>query len=508
MFFYKKLMIIEIIVAVIVFINWGIQERKYQNIVSNYNDPIIGSAKVVSSKSEKKNTNQYLIKYQNDKYLLYVDKEVSLEYGDIIAFEGYFKSASSSKNFKLFDYSDYLKQQKIYGVLDTNKIVKIAEEKDIFYYIERFKLHLKQNLYEVFEKEQAGFLAGLLLGDKESVSSETKDDFQDSSLSHILAISGMHVVYVSFGMKFLLDLFIARQRLKNFLMMFLLIFFAFFTGGSPSCLRACLMCSMVYLSKVVYRKNDFYVSFIFSLNILLLINCYYIKSIGLWLSYFATFGIVYFQNKQKSNIISESIKTSLASNVMIFPIIWNCYNRISLTFFISNMLVSFLIGPTIVLGYIHLFLGQFSNWFAILEKGLLSFIFYWAKSFGSLKLSRILVPSISVYYWMIYYIFIIGAFYLYHHQEMWIKRKKQMISFSFVFLVVGIFILFPKERDLEIHFLDVGQGDCTLIITPQRRTILIDGGNNEGYDNGKNIVAPYLLKNGFKTVDYLIVSHR
>lgn len=66
----------------------------------------------------------------------------------------------------------------------------------------------------------------------------------------------------------------------------------------------------------------------------------------------------------------------------------------------------------------------------------------------------------------------------------------------------------PKKQKLEIHFLDVGQGDCTLIITPKHKTILVDGGNNEGYDNGKNIVVPYLFKNGISQIDYIIISHR
>ena len=69
-------------------------------------------------------------------------------------------------------------------------------------------------------------------------------------------------------------------------------------------------------------------------------------------------------------------------------------------------------------------------------------------------------------------------------------------------------LIFYEKQNLEIHFLDVGQGDCTLIITPENRKILIDGGNNEGYDNGENVVAPYLLKNGITKIDYVVISHR
>ena len=62
-------------------------------------------------------------------------------------------------------------------------------------------------------------------------------------------------------------------------------------------------------------------------------------------------------------------------------------------------------------------------------------------------------------------------------------------------------------HDLKIYFIDVGQGDCTLIVTPNDKTILIDGGGSETYDVGENILVPYLLDRKIKKVDYIIISH-
>ena len=59
----------------------------------------------------------------------------------------------------------------------------------------------------------------------------------------------------------------------------------------------------------------------------------------------------------------------------------------------------------------------------------------------------------------------------------------------------------------EFHFIDVGQGDSTLIVTPHNKTILIDGGGSETYDVGENILVPYLLDRKIKKVDYVIISH-
>lgn len=62
---------------------------------------------------------------------------------------------------------------------------------------------------------------------------------------------------------------------------------------------------------------------------------------------------------------------------------------------------------------------------------------------------------------------------------------------------------------LKIYFIDVGQGDCTFIITPYGKRILIDGGegNSDKYDYGEKVVFPYLLDRGIKRIDYIIASH-
>ena len=85
-----------------------------------------------------------------------------------------------------------------------------------------------------------------------------------------------------------------------------------------------------------------------------------------------------------------------------------------------------------------------------------------------------------------------------------------MIIFSVV-LILSVFPLFAEEaEELKVVFLDVGQGDATLITTPGGKHILIDGGVGEGYgtkDQGKKTVLPYLRKKGIRKLDTVIASH-
>ena len=89
------------------------------------------------------------------------------------------------------------------------------------------------------------------------------------------------------------------------------------------------------------------------------------------------------------------------------------------------------------------------------------------------------------------------------------KKKKKWKIYKIIFLIIVLIGINQFPRDLEIHFLDVGQGDCTFIITPMHKTILIDGGGStsNSYDVGKDTLIPYILDKGYRKIDYLFISH-
>ena len=92
---------------------------------------------------------------------------------------------------------------------------------------------------------------------------------------------------------------------------------------------------------------------------------------------------------------------------------------------------------------------------------------------------------------------------------------KHCLEYIKIIIVVLVLIVLTGrissfiDNDLKVFFVDVGQGDCTVIITPQKKSIIIDGGegHNDKYDMGKHVVLPYLLDRGIKKVDYLMISH-
>lgn len=94
--------------------------------------------------------------------------------------------------------------------------------------------------------------------------------------------------------------------------------------------------------------------------------------------------------------------------------------------------------------------------------------------------------------------------------QCWIfQRKTKVVAIVCVFILSFAFVK-NLPSNLEIDFIDVGQGDCTLIITPSHKNILIDGGgssNLEEYDVGKKVLLPYLLNHHINKIDMIVVSH-
>ena len=336
-------------------------------------------AQIISMKKEKERSNSYTIKIiksniqksKNTKIIIYTKKEIDLKYGDIVEISGDFSKGEVARNYKGFNYRNYLKQSKIYGSMYASSIKVVGHKSSIIEKIFILKNKFYQTLEKIYNNENTiVFLKGILLGDGSNLDDEIKNNFKDSSMSHVLAISGMHVSYVIIGVQVILNKFVNSRKLKNYITILILIFFVIITGCAPSCMRACIMSVMLLISQNFYRKNNFYVSILFTFIVLLFINPFNVFAVGMWLSFGGTLGIVLFHKfllrflECKFKINSKFIKSflsiflvSFSAQIMLLPIMVYCFNTVSLTFFVSNLLIYYLIGPLLSLGYISLIVG-------------------------------------------------------------------------------------------------------------------------------------------------------
>ena len=200
-----------------------------------------------------------------------------------------------------------MKTLKIYGTIKVNKIEILGKEKQnfIFKYAHLISKKIKEKVNLNLDKEKADILIGILIGDTEEIEEELKENFRISNISHVLAVSGMHVTYIIIGINLLFKTKLGKRKL-NFIIIIVLIFYMFITGFSASIVRAAIMAILIIGSKIMYRKNDVWNSIAISLFCILIYNPFLITSMGLQFSYLGTIGIIVFY--KNIYVVLENIK--------------------------------------------------------------------------------------------------------------------------------------------------------------------------------------------------------
>lgn len=546
----KKAIIIFVISAVISGIITIKQNYSYENKFSNIREEqFIGV--VISSPKTKKYYTQYKVKiesidkdknYRHTYVYLNVKSNGTIKYGSIILFKGEFVEPEIARNYRGFSYKEYLKSIGIYGTIKADTVKEIGNKKlgIIKTLANDVSIKIKETIKEYIQNEDnRNLLLGILIGDDDELSKNIKEDFQNSSLSHILAVSGMHVSFVIMFVTIFLSKIDFSKKISKVICIVFLIFFIFLTGEMPSVKRACIMAILGLISQLIYRKNDTITSLSISLLIILIYNPFSIMDVGLILSFGATCGIIIFyeiifnliDNRNNNNKvitkINEIVSVSISAQILIFPLSIMFFNKISLTFLFSNLLISSFIGLIIALGFVSIII-PIDILFKILEVFLILLIKI-AEVFSSIPISHISIVTPSLTTIILYYVIVFGITYIFLIKKKKYKRqiekkiltivdkfkffifihKKMLMSLLIIIIIlIQVIRLVPKE--LRIYFIDVGQGDACLIVTPSNKTILIDGGgakNNEEFDVGKSTLLPYLLDRKITKIDYMMISH-
>ncbi len=567
----KKTMLIFFISILISNYTTSYLNKKYNNLYNNLTGDSIYIGTIISEgeKGEHKTTYNIEIesvngdtKYKRTRLILNISNKynINLQYGDQIKFKGIYTKPEIQRNYQGFDYSSYLKTLKIYGTITYSgegiKELKTSNLNSIKMITHKISISIEKNINKLFEKEEADLLIGILLGKSSNIDEEIKENFRNSGLYHILAVSGNHMSYVVLGITYLLNKINISRGKKNILKIVGIIFFMMIASSSVSVIRAGIMGSILIGAEIFYKKSDVINSICLSMLIILIDNPFNINSISFQLSYGGVIGIVTL-NKIYSNILfriklkEKFIKVSsviLAAQTMIIPILISNFHTISFSFLISNFFAVFFIGGIIILGFSIVIVSfislKISCVFVIFEKILLKGITLIAMVCGNMPFSKIYVTSPSGVSVVLYYIILfilymetvyratttnkedsnIEESYKYsgratldftdesERKTLLCRYRKYFIRILIIVLIISLVLnnIPILSRNLRIYFIDVGQGDSTLIITPNNRKILIDGGgsdNSGNYNVGKDTLLPYLLNRGVKSLDYVIVSH-
>lgn len=475
--------------------SYSLNETKFKLKIIEYK---IDGNKLSLTLSDKENLfGTYYIKTEEEKdYLIN-----NLHIGEVINLEGNLKEPSNNTIPYSFNYKKYLYNKKIYYILDISKIEKNNVDINVFYKI-------KDYMYKRADKlEDNDYVYAFLLGKTYNIETNVVESYRNNGISHLFALSGLHVsIFSLFIMKTLKKLKISE--LKRYIITFLfLLLFSFISGFSPSILRASLLFFLLGLNKVFYlnikTENIMYLV----LFILLLINPYNLYNLSFILSFTTTYFLIISTDLiNEKNYFKGLFKTSLLSFVSNLILSIYYFGYINPFGILLNMifvpLVTYIIFPLTIITYILPIL------LPILK------IFTNIMEFLSLKLSllsiKIYFPKISIIIVFIYYILLLIS----------IKKHTKKLIPILILLIIYIYIKPYFSSNAYIYYLDVGQGDSTLIVMPHlSKTILIDTGGKINYKTPdwkkqkkkysifKDSIIPFMRKLGINRLDYLILTH-
>ncbi|MCL2859647.1 MAG: DNA internalization-related competence protein ComEC/Rec2 [Oscillospiraceae bacterium] len=552
--FFKK----QAIFTFIIFIFLGLLitiycENKHNNLYKNISDvEIVGY--IISDNNEKAYTDTYKLevvninndnKFKNTKLILQIKKKdnTALNYGDLVKIKGSFELADEQRNYKGFDYRKYLKTQNIYGIVSAEYInvgiLKKEGYNKFFILSNKVKNSIITQINKFLPNENGNLLKGLLIGITDEIDVQTVQNFKNTSLTHLLAVSGTQIVYIIVACLFILKKLKLNRKAISIITILIIVFFMFITGFTASVVRAGLMGIIILVAGLFFRKSDVLNNLSLSCLIMLFSNIYTLFDLGFQLSFGATLGIVlivhmfsFKKDKRFVKYIKEGILICVSAQILILPILLYNFNNFSTYFIISNLLAAPLVLVITLFGIVVLFVSYvFLGLAQVLGQVLNLCLFLLtevSRIFANLPGAVILVKTpflmnvISYYLVLFTYLFCKNT----KHRVLkskCIKYKKiiTVISILIIFLnTIGLIIVDNYRSGLDIHFIDVGQGDSTLIITQTNKKILIDGGGKETFgdveDNithtssfevGKDVLLPYLLDRRITCLDYIMVSH-
>ena len=484
--FQSKLFYIVLILLLIIYIiinisikrtsKYSVHDTKLNGKVISYK--IDGDKLSITLEAKEKVIANYYFKNEQEKEYY----QNNLKINTIVLLNGTFKVPLENSIPNTFNYKKYLYNNKIYMLFDIESIEFLKEGKSI------------KNLFikRLNKFERKDYLYAFILGDKSNLD---MTDFQSNGVSHLFAISGMHV-------SFLVSFLEKRLKIKKKTIINLLLWaYAFLVSFSVGVLRVVIFKTLKeLLNKLKIQIENFKILLLTAI-IMLLINPFYIYNYGFLYSFIITLSIMFF--KIKGNYFYSLVKISIISFGVSIPITISLNYQINILTIFNNLifvpLVSFIIFPLTLITFILPFIEPLLNYFI----QILDFINH------NLPALNIIFPKMNLVIYLLYYSFFL----------LYVKSKNNLI-FMALLLILGISKFnYLLENDIKIYFLDVGQGDSSFIFFPKHsEVIIIDTGGKFIYEKElwQKQIKNYLLSDniklflnslGISKLDKLILTH-
>jgi competence protein ComEC len=457
-----------------------------------------------------------------------------LEYGDYVEVTGNLEALPHRRNPGEFDYGEYLKLHDIeasftsFGFDKINCIGSTSPDfykKNIIYPVKKYSL---KKIDEYMGGDEGEFMKGLVLGDRSNISKEIRESFVNDGISHIIAVSGLNVVYVLIIISIFLQLFSINNLYKTLIMVVTLLFYMNLTGNTPSIIRATVMACVYMLSLHVERKTISVNIVSFAALIILIIDPRQLFDAGFILSFWAILSLVIiyprleniikeqkvFVNIQDNSLFNNMVKAilmlilgTIAAQIGTIPITAIMFKKISLVSFVTNMVAIPVSNFAMAIGFLMIMVSLISSWaasaIALSGSFVLNILLKFIDFFAKLSFSYIETYRMDIIFLVCFYLIVIVLLFIPHLKII----PKILILLLIVLNHFTIESIVNKNDKLSLSYLDVGNSNACVISTPSDFTIGINSGTSTTkYSSAENNVIPYLKLKGKSCLDLLIIT--
>ena len=368
----------------------------------------------------------------------------NIEVGNKILVKGKFTENKNISNGVIGDY-----KIEDYKVLKSDFIDKLYKRRKYVF----------ESIESKLGERKAALITSVSFGYKGELNDDHKELMKSLGISHVISISGLHLVLVYN---------VLRKLLGVKLSLILALVYVLFSGASAPAVRAYIMIVILTFGKIVKRNYNPLASLSLAGIILLLIKPYYIYNIGYVLSFLATLGIILFNkdlNKKLyklPNSIRNTIAISLSAQILTLPIIILYFNEVSLNFIVGNIVVIPFINVLVVLGNILIFIVEISSVF-----NYIMYVCHYIIKYIDIIMYKIDNMSFD----LIYFHYTVAYFYIsllitYYFYKKGFKRFIYYPLIIFFYILVLIYSPLPKIRYYNEGGLLISyKGDRVLIQT-------------------------------------------
>lgn len=451
---------------------------------------------------------------KEEKYhiICYCDAKQKIpEIGRYITVTGSVKYFKEARNPGEFDQKNYYEVQKVAFSLEKTTILQYGRSYNHYReYLFLWKQKLERKFDFLLPQSDASVMNAILLGDKKNLDQDRKMLFQKSGISHILAISGLHISILGMGLYRLLKK--CRMPLEGAIgisILFMLIY-GDLVGSTSSCARAILMFVMQLGAVKLKRTYDSKTAIAFSAASILLEQPASLFEAGFLLSFGAVIGIVCFMPLFRTENTKQKIYTNLSILLVQLPIILFFFYEFSLYTVVINLLLLPLVSVLLILGIGILIFDWLPAAGIIPQKVAAAVCHFLLTLFEKVCAWSVELPGAQcilgrppLWKIVIYYLILFG-FAVLHGK----KKKRFSRQYQLALMLICIHFLISSPSDgLQIAFLDVGQGDCIWIKNDNGHHYLIDCGSTSKSKVGKYTLIPFLKYKGVSQIDMLFVTH-